>query len=340
MNRETPISAATAVANVLIVVPTLNEEKHVGRVVRRLLSGVNGHASLVVADGGSTDRTRDIVRRLAERDRRVRLVHNPLGVQSAGVNRAVRELGHQADYLIRADAHADYPHDFCERLLEEIVMTGAEAVTVRMRTLGRRGFRAGVAAAQNSYLGTGGSPHRVGRGGRFVEHGHHAIMRVDAFRAVGGYDESFGHNEDAELDLRLTQAGGRIWLTDRVTVGYVPRRDARSLFRQYFNHGHGRAATLIKHRVPPRPRQVLPLAVPVALAAAFVGAVAAVAGAGPKWLLLFAPALGWAATCLLGGILLAARERSAAVAWAGPAALVMHLAWSLGFFWRLAGGRR
>ena len=40
-------------------------------------------------------------------------------------------------------------------------------------------------------------------------------MRIAAFRAVGGYDESFSHNEDAELDYRLRQAGYRIWMTDK-----------------------------------------------------------------------------------------------------------------------------
>ena len=340
MNRESPISRSSKAASVLIVVPTLNESDHIERVVRDLLSSVSDNASLVVADGGSTDETRSIVRRLGAVDRRVRLVDNPLRIQSAGVNRAVREHGDWGDFLLRADAHADYPPDFCETLLEEISLTGADAVTVPMNTIGRSGFRAGVAAAQNSFLGTGGSAHRTGRGGRFVEHGHHALMRLDAFRAVGGYDESFSHNEDAELDLRLIQAGARIWLTDRVRIGYMPRGDVPSLFRQYFNHGRGRVATLMKHRRRPRLRQVVPLAVPFALALAFVGAIAALAGAGSEWLLLAVPALAWAVICLVSGLLLALHARSPAVAWAGPAAMVMHLAWSLGFLARLVGETR
>ena len=42
-----------------------------------------------------------------------------------------------------------------------------------------------------------------GAEGHWADHGHHALMRISAFRAVGGYDESFSHNEDAELDYRL-----------------------------------------------------------------------------------------------------------------------------------------
>ena len=48
-------------------------------------------------------------------------------------------------------------------------------------------------------------------------------MRVAAFRAVGGYDESFSHNEDAELDYRLRAAGYRIWMTDKTFMVYYPR---------------------------------------------------------------------------------------------------------------------
>ena len=38
---------------------------------------------------------------------------------------------------------------------------------------------------------------------------------MDAFKAIGGYDDTFSHNEDAELDNRLTDAGFRIFLTAR-----------------------------------------------------------------------------------------------------------------------------
>ena len=66
---------------------------------------------------------------------------------------------------------------------------------------------------------------RIAQGakGHWTDHGHHALMRVAAFRAVGGYDESFSHNEDAELDYRLRAAGYRIWMTDKTFMVYYPR---------------------------------------------------------------------------------------------------------------------
>ena len=45
---------------------------------------------VIVADGGSTDRTRGIVGAIAERDPRVRLIDNPGRMQAAGLNRAIQ----------------------------------------------------------------------------------------------------------------------------------------------------------------------------------------------------------------------------------------------------------
>ena len=129
------------------------------------------------------------------------------------------------------------------------------------RFIGEAGFQRAVAAAQNSPIGTGGSAHRMGNASGPVDHGHHALMRIDAFRAVGGYDETFRANEDAELDYRLRQAGHTIWLTDRTAMTYYPRATVSGLFRQYFGYGGGRARNILKHRMRPRLRQMAPLAI-------------------------------------------------------------------------------
>ncbi len=319
--------------SVLIVVPTLNEAAHVEHVIDTLLAGAPMDTRLVVADGGSTDGTREKVTRMALQDPRVRLVDNPARYQSAGINAAVRSAGTGADYLLRADAHAVYPPDYCRDLIEEIRSVDAASVTVPMQTLASGGFSSGVAAAQNSFLGTGGASHRVGGGGRYIDHGHHALMRLDAFRAVGGYDATQSHNEDAELDQRLIASGARIWLTGRTCIGYLPRSTASGLFRQYRAYGQGRAMTVLKHRLRPRPRQIAPLAVAPAVALAALGSAGALRD--PLWLTLAVPALLWALVCLGYGMILAWRQRESAVAWAGPAAMIMHFAWSVGFLERM-----
>ena len=337
----TGFDATDALARTLVVVPCLDEERHIDGLLHQLRR-IGGDALVVVADGGSTDGTLAIVARHAAADPRVRALHNPRRIQSSAVNLAVRKHGEARDVLIRLDAHSLYPDDYLDILLAEQHRTGASSVVVAIDTRGTAGLEAANAAAQNSRLGNGGSPHRLGGEGRWVDHGHHALMDIEAFRAVGGYDETFAHNEDAELDYRLREAGYRIWLTGRTRALYVPRGTLGGLFRQYRNYGRGRAMNALKHRVVPRLRQVLPLFVAPAAATGIAG-ILVLGLSPPLGLLLVAPVALWALVCLAGGLWLAARERCFAVALSGVSAMAMHLGWSLGF-WRqigaAVGGRR
>jgi succinoglycan biosynthesis protein ExoA len=319
------VAAEPAQDRALIVIPCLNEAGAIARVIGQVLADDRLVDPLVlVADGGSTDGTRAIVAEIAARDRRVRLTDNPGRLQSAGVNLAARLMGEDRPWLVRVDAHADYPPRYASTLIAEAKASGAASVVVAMDTRGDGVFQRATAAAQNSRLGTGGAAHRIGGRGGWVDHGHHALFRLSAFAAAGGYDETFSHNEDAEFDLRLRGGGGAIWLTDKVRIGYHPRATPGALAKQYFSYGKGRARTVLKHRARPALRQALPLAVAPALLLALLAPLA--------WPLAL-PALGWAGLTLAFGLALAIRAPDPAVALAGPAAMIMHAAWSAGF-WR------
>jgi succinoglycan biosynthesis protein ExoA len=315
--------AQRATAPVLVVIPCLNEERHIEPLVARLLREADRiPMRIVVADGGSTDATRVIAARLAEADGRVVLMDNPERIQAAAVNNAVRSFGSGVDYLIRIDAHASYPDDYCEQLLRVQARTRADSVVVTMRTEGHTCFERAAAAAQNSVLGNGGAAHRNETGGRWVEHGHHALMTIPAFTAVGGYDETFSHNEDAELDARLTAADYRIYLTGETSVTYYPRNSPAALFRQYYNIGRGRARNFLRHRNLRARHLVLVSVAPVA----------ALVLLAPVWPILALPGMLWAAACLGYGAWLGVRLEDPCAAAAGVAAMATQLGWSCGFF--------
>ena len=304
---------------ILVIIPCLNEEAHIERLVVQLMrQNETMPMRIVIADGGSADNTAHIAQQLTQRYGNVHYLHNPKRLQSAAMNLAVATYGEGLEFLIRIDAHADYPDDYCQRLIEEAQRTGAASVVVSVETQGISGFQKAVAAAQNSKLGNGGSPHRCAPvQGHWVDHGSHALMRIDAFRAIGGYDESFSHNEDAELDTRLIKAGYKIWLTANTTHPYYPRATPLALLRQFYNYGRGRQRTVAKHHTPLKWRQMLPLAVaPAVLLALFA----------PLYWPLCLPLLAWATLCVVYGLYLG---ESIAI----PAAMIMHFGWSFGY-WR------
>lgn len=316
-------------SDILIVIPCLNEE----RMLPGLLAWLQREhvdALVVVADGGSRDASRSIVEAAMLAWPSLRLLENPQRFQSAGVNLAARAFGEGRKWLIRIDAHAEYPEDYVHLLIAAALQHGVESVVVPMVTTGSGCFQVAAAAGQNSVLGTGGSPHRHVGKGSFVDHGHHALMRLDSFLAVDGYDPTFSHNEDAELDFRLRASGCRIWLEPGAVVHYHPRSTAKALLTQYFKFGKGRARTVQKHRLSLKVRQALPL---VVVPAVITGLLALpVSLYWPLALLLAAPAVGWAAVCQTAGIVLALRDRCWCALAAGFAIMIMHAAWSLGYW--------
>ncbi|HKX42529.1 MAG TPA: glycosyltransferase family 2 protein [Burkholderiaceae bacterium] len=331
--------AAASAHSVLVVIPCLNEARTLEGVLRELGEDLpaNSDVQFVVADGGSTDGTVELAQRLAaaaspgSSSARLHVLHNPRRIQSAAVNLAARELGQGVDVLVRCDAHAHYPRGFIASLLATLDRTGCDAVVVPMDSHGTSCFQKAVAWVSNTWAGTGGSAHRGGQRSGYVDHGHHAAFRMASFRRAGGYDESFTHNEDAELDCRQRGLGSRIYLDAAIRLGYSPRATPWALARQYFFYGRGRSRTVRRHPGSMRARQ---LALPLNLALCLLAVLLA---AWQPWLLAWP--FAYLAALALTSLAIAWRQRSACGLWAGPAAGLMHVAWALGFYAGLATTR-
>lgn len=322
---------------VTVVIPVLNEEDFILPLLESLgcLDGkrcLPGQHEILVVDGGSTDRTLDILAGLSC-EAGLRVIDNPARIQSAGVNLAARQADPRARYLVRIDAHSVYDPGYVRRVVDTLVETGAQSVVVPLisrprETAGR--FAKAVAMAQRSKLGNGGSAHRLETTpAQWVDHGHHAGFDLAFFRSLGGYDETFITNEDAEYDVRVAMAGGRIWFEPRAKVWYSSRGTPKTLARQYYRYGIGRASTILKHRLMPRPRQMLPVAASLANVTGFLG--------GFLYPLFWLIPVVYLIACYAiirkeqyGG---APSQRAYAIE--SASVVIMHTSWAMGFLRRL-----
>ncbi|WP_231643937.1 glycosyltransferase family 2 protein [Mycolicibacterium baixiangningiae] len=320
-------------SEVIVVLPALDEAQHIAACIRSLMVPHDWMAgtTMVVADGGSRDATREIVKDLAGEFPNLVLIENPGRLQSVAVNTAVEQVacpGHRI--MVRCDAHAIYPPRYVQDVAIALRDKGVASVTTPMDAVGRSPVQRATAWIVDTPLGSGGAAHRGGKRSGFVDHGHHAGFDLEWFRRIGGYDGTFSHNEDAEYDMRLTEAGGRIWLEAGIRMAYVTRPTLRGLWRQYWNYGRGRARTVVKHRAVPRLRQMVPV-VNVAL-------LSLSAMAGLLWWPAFAWCLLYGAVLVSASVLCTIRLKSADGVLVGPALAAMHLAWGLGFLRQLAVG--
>lgn len=321
-NQSVEIDAGT----ILAVIPTYNEEDYIEACIRSLMDGDEDlkKASLIVADGGSTDRTVDIVETLRGEFPNLELLNNPKKLQSAALNLAAKTLQSKAtQWLVRCDAHSIYPKNFILSVAESLINTGADSVVIPMDAVGTTCFEKANAWIVDTPLGSGGSAHRGGTQSQYVDHGHHAGFKLSTFLKLDGYDETFSHNEDAEYDTRVKQMGGEIFLDADIRIKYTPRGTLSRLSKQYFNYGKGRARTVRKHKSKLKIRQSLPVLV---LLACLCGLMAA-----PLfWPALIVP-MGYIGSLCLVSCYLAFSRRSLCGLFAGPALGAMHMSWAIGF---------
>lgn len=316
---------------VLVVIPTLNEAKHIETCLRSLIENDQflANATLVVTDGGSTDGTQDIVQSLAKTYPQVQLTHNSARLQSAGINHAVSTFSDpKLKLLIRCDAHSIYPPNFVSDIVRAFEQhPEAASVVSVMDAIGSTCFQRASAWVVDTPLGSGGSAHRGGMKSGWVDHGHHAGFKLDWFNRIDGYDPTFSHNEDAEYDHRLTLAGGKVWLEKDIRLDYQMRPNPSATLKQYWRYGRGRARTIMKHGLTPRLRQLIPV---INLALLCVS-------------LLLAPMSGWFLLwpavyllVLLGVAAVATLQlRSLCGIFAGVALGLIHNGWAAGFIWEI-----
>ncbi|MBD2251569.1 glycosyltransferase family 2 protein [Nostoc parmelioides] len=233
---------------VSLVIPTYNEAANIEKLIRGFISTLYPNlVEILVADGDSTDGTQDIVKKLSLEDSRVKVIHNPLKIQSAGLNLSLQKC--TGDIFLRADAHSDYAPDYIERCVEALLESKAINVGGAQRFVAKTPFQAGVALASKSFLGSGGAKYRDPNYDGYADTVYLGCFWTKELRDTSGFDISQITNQDAELNQKLlTKNPQAIYISSDIRVWYYPRETWQSICIQYFKYGRGRYLTSIKHK--------------------------------------------------------------------------------------------
>ena len=302
---------------VSVIIPARGAAALIPDCLASVLPQLRDDDELIVAAGD--DATATAARSSA--DPRVRVVANPAATTPAALNVAIAAARHPV--IMRVDAQARIPDGYRDRVVALLAATGATNVGGRQVARGDRGVSVAIAAAMNARLGHGGASYRSGARGGPVDTVYLGTFRADALHAVGGYDERFTTNQDAELNERIRRAGGTVWLDPTLAVTYLPRTRLRALARQFRGYGRGRAMTARRHPGSLGRRQ---LAAPT-LVLGLLGALSALPWTSVPLALW---AAGYGSLLILGTLL----EGGDARRWfpvTAAALAVMHLSWGAGF---------
>ncbi len=324
---------------VAVIIPVLNEERHLADVVARVLAQDYPRPFiLALALGPSSDATDEIAAAIAAADSRVRLVPNPTGLIPKALNLALAATS--SEIVVRCDGHAELPDGYIRAAVSALLRLEADAVGGVMAAQGQTDFEIAVATAMTSTIGVGAAAFHIGGEEQESLTAYLGVYRRAALDGVGGYDETYLRAEDWEMNHRIRADGGRIWFIPDLRVTYRPRPSLQRLASQYYYYGRWRRQVMRDHRETVSLRYLAPPTALVGIVGGTAVGVAGIAGlvasggdsaAAKVALVGFAAPLGYAALVSLASLrygkgLTTASRRALPAVYA-----TMHLAWGFGF---------
>ena len=309
-----------------IIIPCYNEEKTIRLLLKALLAQTYPLAQMevVIADGLSTDGTRDEIARFQDEHPELafRVVDNIARNIPAALNVAI--AASQGEIIVRMDAHAAPAPDYVARCVDALdADLGDNVGGVWEIRPGAEGWvAASIAAAAAHPLGVGDALYRHATQAQTVDTVPFGAFRRELIEKIGFFDETLLANEDYEFNARIRQSGGRIWLDPAIRSVYFARPTFGKLAKQYFNYGYWKWQMLRRYPNTLRWRQFLP---PVFVLSLFFWLVAGVFFP-PAFLLLVLELFFYFFILFVAGAKLKRFGLPLAIA-------VMHISWGSGLLW-------
>lgn len=190
-----------------IIIPTLNEEKHLPFLLESLKKQTFRDFEIIVADNHSKDRTREIALQFG-------CLVTSGGLPSAGRNAGARQASRE--WLLFLDADVLLPPDFLEKALEEIQEKMLDLATPFIEPLSQNKIDKFFCHFYNFYakLTEPLWPHAPG----FC-----IFVRKELFQKVGGFDENTRLAEDHDFIVKASRYG-RFGLLTSVKIPFSVRR--------------------------------------------------------------------------------------------------------------------
>ena len=242
---------------VSVIIPVYNESGFIGPCIEGFQQQTYPGASIeiLVVDGMSNDGCRDEVARYMVADPRIRLIDNPKRVAAAAANEGIRHA--HGEVLCFLSAHGVPDPEYVATSVRLLYETGAGGIGGRYLHIGLDPVSKAIGLAMSSPFGMA-SPHRSAGEACEADTISHPTFRRAVFDTVGGYNEDLLRNEDYELNYRVRCAGFTLVFSPEVSSVYRPRSSLRSLAKQFYAYGVGKAAVMKMHPRSIRPRHLVP----------------------------------------------------------------------------------
>lgn len=227
-----------------IIIPAYNEEKFIVNCLKSVYTQdyPKDKMEVIVVDGHSTDKTAEIVRRKFPE---VILLENPDKIVPISMNMGIKQA--KGDYIVRLDAHAEYPQNYFSKLIENALKYNTDNIggLCITETKNQALKSWAIKTALSHKFGVGNSAFRVGATKpQIVDTVPFGCFKREVFDRFGLYDERLERNQDIELNKRIKRGGGKILLVPEITCTYFARDTFSGLFNNNYKNGYWNILTV------------------------------------------------------------------------------------------------
>ena len=224
-----------------VICPIYNEEKYIAQFLDSLLQQDyhQDDLEILLVDGMSKDKTRDIVAEYTAKYPFIRLIDNPDKIVPYAMNRGIDAA--KGDVIMRLDAHASYQPNYFSVLVNGLRRLKADNVGTVCKTdvLNKTPKTLAICEVLGNKFGVGNSTFRTGIDReQEVETVPFGCWPREVFEKYGKYDVRLVRNQDIELNKRIIRGGGKIYILPDTYCTYLARETWRALAKN--NYGNGK----------------------------------------------------------------------------------------------------
>lgn len=226
--------------DIAVIIPALNEEKFIARCLDSVIKQTYPieKMEVLVVDGGSSDKTVDIVGEYHDRYPNICALLNKKRIQSAAFNIGVKES--TAPFIVRLDAHAFYKPYYiegCIKGLQEDITRGNVGGQWDIQPQNDSLWATTNAILNYSKFGIGGASYRVGAEAGNVDTVPFGAFPRKMIEEIGGMREDLPRGEDNEYNSRIKKAGYSIFFDPQIECIYYARSTFKASCKQMFANG-------------------------------------------------------------------------------------------------------